>query len=229
MPFGILKGLHYGAPLHRALSLVEHRGQPFYETPQYMACHLQILQPCALGTLFQRDGLLIFLSHAQGLKEECRLQHHVLPLPPVGSLVVAEPHCQIPGRDILSEQVFRKPRCMLGYCARNRGKDPCGGPGGDAALMDESQEFFGQGIIEGEPSGYPPLFSSQHRGYLCLGQMRAVVKLSKQGRLFYHIPSPGMPPGQHLNQCLLLSTLPDLRYHRVPPTACEGLYPEVAI
>lgn len=166
MPFGILKGLQYGAPLHRALSLVENSGQPFYETPQYMACHLQILQPCALGTLFQRDGLLIFLSTAQGLEKDCRLQHHVLPLPPVGPLVVAEEDSQIPGRDILSDHILRKPRGMLGYCARNRGKDPCGGPGGDAALADESQEFFGQSIIEGEPSGYPPLFSSQHRGYL---------------------------------------------------------------
>jgi len=59
--------------------------------------------------------------------------------------------------------------------------------------------------------------------------MGLIVKFPKERRLLDEIPFPSMSPSQDLHQSFFFFAFPDLRHHRVPPTALHGLHPQVAI
>jgi len=102
-----------------------------------MSDHSQVPQPLALQPLFQDLGLGGFLPRSKGFQKEKGFPYQVLSLLPIGLLVVAEKKGEVPGGQIRLGKVLAKHLPMLRHCARNRGNDPGGRPGGNRPLTDQ--------------------------------------------------------------------------------------------
>jgi len=189
----------------------------------------QLSEPLALYPLFQHLRLGGFLPGPEGLKEQEGVPHQVLSLLPIGLLVVAEKKGQVPGGQVRLGKVRTKHLPMLGHCARNRGDDPGGRPGGNRPLADQLQKILRKSVIKSQTPRDPTLFAPQQGGDPALGQMISTVKFPQKSRLLEEIPSTVMSPSQDLHQGLFLFAFPDLGHRRVPPTVPQSLHPQVTI
>ena len=211
------------------MASIEQRGNLPCETREHVGDDSQILEPFALGSLFQGSGFQGFLSGMKGLEEQSRLARHVFSLPAIRLLIMAKEQCRLPGGKGCFGEALREGQSMIRHCARNRGDHPGGSPGRDGPFSDKFQKIFGQGSVEGQPGRHPALLASDHGGDPALRETAAFVKLLKQRRLFQDIPSAGVGSGEYLREGLLLFAVPDLRFHHIVPARLQCLHPEIAV
>jgi len=189
----------------------------------------EIPDPCALRPLLQGLRLPGFLPCAKGFDEQGGLVHHILPLPAVRLLVVAQEPGHLPRGQGYFREILRKGLSVLGYCARNGDNHPRCGPGRDRPLSNEIHKVFGEGAIKRQPPGDPSLRASHHGGDPSLGQIAVIVELPHESSLLEEIPLAAVGTGEDLHEGLFFRTVPDLRSHRVAPTVYERFYPQVAV
>ena len=207
----------------------EECGDLFQESREHVGDDSEIPEPCALRPLLQGLRLPGFLLCAKRFDEQGGLVDHILPLPAVRLMVVAQEPGHLPRGERRFGEIFRKQLSVLGYCARNRDDHPRCGPGRDRPLSNEIHEVFGQGVIKRQPPGDPSLRASHHGGDPSLGELVVIVKLPHEGRLLEEIPLSTMGTGEDLHEGLFFRTVPYLRHDRVAPTVYERLYPQVAV
>ena len=215
-------------PVERG-GILEERGDLPEQSLKYVGDYSQVLEPLTFRPLFEDFGIQGFFFGAEGLHKQHRLAYHVVSLSAVRFLIVVKEGAHLPrGKGRLGE-VLRKNLAVLGYCARNGNDHPHRGPRGDRPLSDQLREIFGEGAIQRQPAGYPPLGASHQRGDPALGQVMVVMEFPHEGGLLDNIPLSAMGPGEDRHEGLFLRAVPDLRHHHVPPAVPHSLHPEVAV
>ena len=104
----VFEGGEQKPPVEVGLALVEERGDLPDEPREHVGDNPQVLEPFALGSLFQRPGIRCLLPRMKGLEDENRVVHHVLPLPAGGLLIMAKEQGHLPGGKGCSGEILRE-------------------------------------------------------------------------------------------------------------------------
>ncbi len=135
-----------------ALPLVNNNRNFLYESPKYVTCNLEVLDPLSFGTTFEPSGLLIFFPGMERFEKKHRLKDHVIPLLPIGLLVVIKKSCKISSGDVILQKGLCQRLCMVLVGTRQRCKYPGCRPNRNMTPAYHFQDFIGQYMKEGNTS-----------------------------------------------------------------------------
>jgi hypothetical protein len=208
---------------------MDHGGKGLVQPAQDGCDDPPVLDPLALRALGETLGFKLLLASSHGLDKERGLPDDLLSLFGVAPLVVAVEIRHLPRGEGLGDQLAKEQLCMLGVGARQGGQHPAGGPTGDLPLTQSIEDLLRERLHERKPPAHPAEVPAQLPGDRPKRPSKTASKLPYERPLLDGLPRPLLRPAQHPCQGLIFRKRPDIRHHRVLPTAPYGLHSQVPV